>query len=261
MAPDLDLSALLGVLDEHQVAYVLIGGMAAVTHGSPFPTEDVDITPATSPENLTRLVAALDALDARTRTEGVPEGLPFACDATSLPAMQTLHLTTRHGDLDLSFVPSGTNGYDDLRRDAAATELFGVVVSVASLADVIRSKQAANRPKDQRVLPTLRDLARGPTSEPVVNQPPERQIEGIGMHTDARPTAATASRATSRLTADIPVEDAAELVETARVTGLNKVTIVVRALRVFAALVRAEAAGGTVTITYADGRRERLLIR
>lgn len=155
---DFDLPSLLRALDRHVVTYVMIGGMAAVTHGSPFPTEDIDITPAATPDNLARLSNALDDLDARIRTEGVPEGLPFSHDAASLATSQTLNLTTRYGDLDLSFVPSGTTGYDDLRRDAADTPLYGVVVTVASLADVIRSKQAANRPKDQRVLPTLRDL-------------------------------------------------------------------------------------------------------
>ena len=37
-------------------------------------------------------------------------------------------------------------------------EIAGMQIAVASLADVIRSKQAANRPKDQRVLPTLREI-------------------------------------------------------------------------------------------------------
>ena len=45
-----------------------------------------------------------------------------------------------------------------MRTDASDIEVFGLVVPVASLADIIRSKQAANRPKDQRVLPTLREL-------------------------------------------------------------------------------------------------------
>ena len=142
---------------------MLIGGIAAVTHGSPFPTEDLDITPAVDAGNLARLVAALDELDAEVRAEGVPGGLPFARDAQSLAAVQTWNLTTRYGDLDLSFVPSGTTGYIDLKNSAEPVELFGVVVKIASLADVIRSKQAANRPKDQRVLPTLREiLARRP---------------------------------------------------------------------------------------------------
>lgn len=159
---ELDLARLFEVLDRHHVAYVLIGGLAAVYHGSPFPTEDVDITPQIDRANLTRLVAALVELDARVRTDSVPEGLPFAADADSLAAVQMWNLTTTAGDLDLSFTPAGTAGYSDLRKDAVVVELYGVAVPVASLADVVRSKQAANRPKDQRVLPTLREiLARG----------------------------------------------------------------------------------------------------
>jgi predicted nucleotidyltransferase len=55
-------------------------------------------------------------------------------------------------------VPTGTDGYLDLNRDAAEVVIDGVAIRVASLADIIRSKQAANRPKDQRVLPTLREI-------------------------------------------------------------------------------------------------------
>jgi predicted nucleotidyltransferase len=65
---------------------------------------------------------------------------------------------TDHGDLDISFVPNGTHGYADLVRDATEMEIDGVRVSVASLADIIRSKQAANRDKDLRVLPVLRRI-------------------------------------------------------------------------------------------------------
>jgi len=155
---ELDLARLLDVLHRHKVAYVLIGGLAAVYHGSPFPTEDADITPQTDRVNLERLAAALADLDARIRTESEPAGLPFPCDADSLAARKTVNLTTAAGDLDLTFEPAGTAGYDDLRRDATHTELYGVTVQIASLADVIRSKQAANRPKDQRVLPTLREI-------------------------------------------------------------------------------------------------------
>lgn len=154
---------MLAVLDEHKVAYILIGGLAAVYHGSPFPTEDADITPRNDRANLTRLAAALRQLNARVRTESEPEGLPFACDADSLAAVPMWNLITDAGDLDLSLEPSGTRGYPDLRRDATVAQLYGVSVHIASLNDVIRSKQAANRPKDQRVLPTLREiLAAGP---------------------------------------------------------------------------------------------------
>lgn len=155
---ELDLARLLDILHRHKVAYVLIGGLAAVYHGSPFPTEDADITPQANRANLERLAAALTDLDARIRTESEPAGLPFTCDADWLANCKTVNLTTAAGDLDLTFEPAGTAGYDDLRRDATRTELYGVTVQIASLADVIRSKQAANRPKDQRVLPTLREI-------------------------------------------------------------------------------------------------------
>ena len=64
----------------------------------------------------------------------------------------------RSGDLDLSFTPPGTAGYRDLVARAVVVPLFGVSVAVAALEDVIRSKEAANRPKDLRALPTLRQL-------------------------------------------------------------------------------------------------------
>jgi len=155
---ELDLPRLLDVLHRHGVIYVLIGGLAAVYHGSPFPTEDADITPATDRANLTRLAAALRELDAKIRTEGVPAGLPFTYDADSLTSVQTWNLQTDAGDLDLALQPSGTRGYTDLRRDATAAQLYHVTVHIASLADIIRSKTAADRPKDRRVLPTLREL-------------------------------------------------------------------------------------------------------
>jgi hypothetical protein len=155
---ELDLPRLVEVLDRHKVVYILIGGLAAVYHGSPFPTEDADIIPRTDPTNLTRLAAALAELGARVRTDSEPAGLPFACDAESLAAVQTWNFTTGAGDLDVTFEPAGTCGYADLRRDAVSAQLYGVTVRVAALADVIRSKQAANRPKDQRVLPTLRQM-------------------------------------------------------------------------------------------------------
>jgi hypothetical protein len=153
-----DLARLFEVLYRHKVAYVLIGGLAAVYHGSPFPTEDADITPEANQPNLGRLSAALREINAKIRSEPAPEGLLFACGAETLASAQTWDLTTDAGDLDLAFQPAGTQGYPDLRRDATVVQLYDVTVRIASLSDVIRSKQAANRPKDQRVLPTLREI-------------------------------------------------------------------------------------------------------
>jgi hypothetical protein len=149
---------LLEVLQRHGVRFVVIGGFAAIYHGSAHLTVDVDITPETSADNFDRLSAALTELDARVRTAGVDEPLPFAHDGPSLAKVAVWNLSTEHGDLDISVTPSGTAGYADLHRDAEEADVLGVRVEVASLADVIRSKEAAGRPKDQLTLPTLRRL-------------------------------------------------------------------------------------------------------
>lgn len=156
--PVLDAAALFACLDRHQVDYVLIGGLAAVVHGSPLPTVDADICPSADHENLQRLARALEELDARIRTPDTADGVAFPRDARFLSGVALLNLVTQAGDLDLSFTPAGTGGFADLTARAVVLTLFGVPVPVAALEDVIRSKQAANRPKDVRALPTLRQL-------------------------------------------------------------------------------------------------------
>lgn len=84
--------------------------------------------------------------------------MPFPRDAAMLGRAELWNLTTRLGRLDVAFVPSGTQGYRDLVRDAVRYRIGGVEVLVASLADVIRSKEAAGRERDRLHLPTLRKL-------------------------------------------------------------------------------------------------------
>ena len=161
---------ILRVLNAHAVRYVVIGNVGTRFHGSPLITNDTDICPSQDPGNLVALAEALKALKARIRAPGVPEGLSFACDAAFLRQMKMVNLVTPFGDFDISFEPSGTRGYDDLSQRMVVFALReGLEVPVASLEDIIRSKEAANRDKDQKVLPTLRLLleklkARGPSS-------------------------------------------------------------------------------------------------
>ncbi len=150
---------MLRTLERHQVRYVVIGGIGATLHGSPLPTRDTDICPEPGDLNLERLAAALREMDARIRAPDAPTGLPFTCDAAFLRQMKLLNLTTRFGDLDLSFEPAGTRGYEELAPRSVRYDLGeGVVVPVAALEDIIRSKEAANRDKDRQTLPTLRLL-------------------------------------------------------------------------------------------------------
>jgi hypothetical protein len=153
-----DPDALLEVLHRHDVRYVLIGGLAAALRGSATPTFDVDITPDVSTGNLMRLSTALADLEARIRVEGIPGGLPFSHDAVSLSLMTTLNLVTRLGDLDIAFDPPGVGDYSQWEAGSALVTVLGVPVRVASLDDIIRSKEAAGRDKDRLQLPMLRAL-------------------------------------------------------------------------------------------------------
>ena len=148
---------LLRVLVQHRVEFILIGGLAATVHGSPYATVDVDVVPRRERPNLDRLSEALDDLEARVYVSST-EALSFAHDGASLADAQVWNLATRFGGLDITFVPSGTQGFPDLRERANVVDLGGVEVLVAALEDIIRSKAAAGREKDEIVLPALRRL-------------------------------------------------------------------------------------------------------
>jgi hypothetical protein len=155
--PGFNAAAIVAALNRHRVRYVIIGAFAAIAQQAPIPaTRDIGLTPETSQENLARLSSALKELDARIRTEAVPDGLPFSHDATSLAAAEVWNLTCPDGEFDISFHPSGfEGGYAQLAVNAHRLRVGDVEVIVADLADVIRSKESAGRPKDLRVLPLL----------------------------------------------------------------------------------------------------------
>ena len=150
---------MLRVLLAHGVEFIVIGGFAAVAHGAPHVTFDVDVVPSRAGDSLDRLARALKEMGARIRTEGIEDGLPFDAAPSLLRGVSILNLQTRFGDLDLTFTPAGTTGFDDLARNAVTVTVQDVQVRVASLEDVIRSKEAANRDKDHVTLPALRKLA------------------------------------------------------------------------------------------------------
>jgi hypothetical protein len=157
---------LFATLNDHEVRYVIIGGLGAVLHGSSMVTVDADICPDAAPANLERLCRALGDMHARIRTTTDPDGVPFRCEPGLLLKMQMLNLVTDFGDFDLSFHPAASNGFDDLFPNAVETVIPpSVVVKVAALDDIIASKETADRPKDRAALPqlyALRDeIARG----------------------------------------------------------------------------------------------------
>ena len=160
-----DPEKLIRVLAKHEVRYVLIGALAARLQGFPRVTADADITPAQDAENLERLARALRELEAKVFTESVPEGLPFDFTAKALAGSETWNLVTSAGRLDLAFEPSGTDGYEDLHRNALAYEAFGVELKAATLQDIIRSKEASDRPQDRQDVVVMREILRRGTAD------------------------------------------------------------------------------------------------
>lgn len=165
----LDPGRILRVLDKHRVRFILIGALAARLYGFPRLTADAGITPDGERANTVRLAKALRELKARIYTDTIPEGLEFDCSAEMLSRAAMWNLVTSAGRLDIAFKPAGTEGYADLASGAARFEAFGVQFDVASLDDIIRSKEAAGRPKDREDVAIMRELKKlhTPKSRPL----------------------------------------------------------------------------------------------
>lgn len=147
------------ILNEEKVDYVVLGGFAAILRGSPITTRDLDVIPDRARENLDRLGRALTRMNAMIRIAGDP--VPTKIDGPFLANMShMLNLVTDFGDLDITFTPAGQAGDFAGWKSSATSEVIddGLVVSVASLDDIIDSKQSANRAKDHVALPYLESL-------------------------------------------------------------------------------------------------------
>ncbi|MDX2089839.1 MAG: hypothetical protein SFX73_18430 [Kofleriaceae bacterium] len=149
-----DFAKLLAVLATHQVEFVIIGGLAVITHGHPRVTADLDICYARSPDNHRRLVAALTSLHPRLR--GAPPELPFVWDEHTLKNGLNFTLVTDLGELDLLGEVTGVGGYSNLALSAEELDLFGQPVRLIDLDTLIAAKAAAGRAKDLLDLEALR---------------------------------------------------------------------------------------------------------
>lgn len=138
----LDASALLRVLAEHRVQYVVIGGLAVQAHGHPRTTQDLDIVPEPTAENRRALSAALVAVGARPVGSQTPE-------APLVPEAGVLELDTDAGGLDVHLSPPGAAPYPQLRARALELQLDAGLVAVAGLDDLISMKRASGRPIDR----------------------------------------------------------------------------------------------------------------
>ena len=118
-----DPLGVLHTLISYKVDFVLIGGLAARLHGSPSVTNDLDVCHDDSTENLKRVTRALAEMEARLRLPALDESVDLPIDERLLAATQNLTLSTEFGAFDLLTRPAGTEGYEDLMRDAVTQKL------------------------------------------------------------------------------------------------------------------------------------------
>jgi len=117
-----DFEELVASLAKHQVAFIVVGGAAAIAHGSARLTQDVEIVYDRSPTNLDRLVATL--AEHKPYLRGAPPGLRFPWDRVTLARGLNFTLTTSIGDIDLlGEIPWGGD-YPQLMPDAIGLQVF-----------------------------------------------------------------------------------------------------------------------------------------
>ncbi len=155
--PPLRADEILRRLTARGVDFVVIGGIAAVLHGSAQATYDLDICYATDEGNLAALGDALVELGARLK--GIDDPVPFVPDTATLRRVELLTLVTREGELDVLSRPAGGPGYEALRRHADRFDLDGFSVLVASIDDLIAMKTTAGRKKDLAAVEELEAIA------------------------------------------------------------------------------------------------------
>jgi predicted nucleotidyltransferase len=153
----LELDQLLAQLADAGVEFVLIGGAAALIHGAPITTQDLDILHRRTPDNVARLLTILERLDASI-VDLARRRLPPSAEGLQGPG-QTL-MNTSLGRLDALGSLHDGRGYEELIEHTDVVELDGVELRVIDLETLIEIKASTGRAKDRLVVPILLELAR-----------------------------------------------------------------------------------------------------
>ncbi|MFU8806681.1 MAG: hypothetical protein ACNA8W_22930 [Bradymonadaceae bacterium] len=148
-----DFLAMLEVLVRHEVDFVIVGALSAVLQGAPVMTFDLDIVHGRDEENLNRLIAALNELDAHFR--GHPQKLSPRRDHLRTADHQLL--ITRHGPLDVFGAIEDGLSYEDLVDEARTMRVDDLHFKVLELQSYIELKERSSLEKDRARLPVLRE--------------------------------------------------------------------------------------------------------
>jgi hypothetical protein len=151
-----DFRRLLQTFERAKVRFIVIGGVAAVAHGTARLTTDLDIVYAREADNVRRLVGALAPHKPYLR--GAPPGLPFRFDEKTIAMGLNFTLRTDLGDVDLLGEIVGGGRFEDLAAHSTQLSLYGIECFCLSIPALIRAKRAAGRPKDLEAIAELEAL-------------------------------------------------------------------------------------------------------
>ena len=144
---------LLRRLTEANVEFVLVGGMAAIAHGSGSVTEDVDVCIRFDEQTLSKVLAALRGTNPRERMNAARPLL--SDDPTKYVGYRNLYVTTDDGIIDFLGEVIAVGGLEELQRSAVTLRLGDFQCRVIGLRSLIECKRALARPKDLRVVAEL----------------------------------------------------------------------------------------------------------
>jgi predicted nucleotidyltransferase len=153
---DADVGELLRRLSDAGVEFIVVGGAAAVLHGAPITTEDLDIVHRRSAENVSRLKALLDELDACVRELANRRLRP---QESALLSEGHVLLSTRLGPLDCLGTLIDGRGFEELASHSESIKDEGADFLVVDLPTLIELKTKTGRAKDRLMLPVLIALA------------------------------------------------------------------------------------------------------
>ncbi len=145
--------AILATLVAHGVDFVIIGGLAAVAHGSRRVTRDIDIIARPDSDNLALLQQALTELAAVQLVANSAERPIEPADVAMVGLGATLHTRSPAGRLDVVGGAAGAAPYEALRARSIVSHVGAVEIRISGLDDLIAMKRAAGRPLD------LQDIA------------------------------------------------------------------------------------------------------
>ncbi len=152
-----DFQGLLERLTDGGLEFVVIGGYAAMTHGSSLVTRDLDVCAVLTPDNVEKIRRLLADWNPKHRM--TPQRLSFLDHPPSGVSLQNLHLQTDHGVIDILSTVLGLGNFDRLAAHAEILEVDGRTYRFISLDDLIVAKEAVGREKDLLAAKELRAIA------------------------------------------------------------------------------------------------------